>query len=747
MLKLYDCFRKSGLCERWAEIYLVRILFCFFADVTDVFESNLFVNYILQNIDDGKNLAKILKAIFETINKSDSQRLSSIDNRQLNKFPFIKDDLFNERFNVTKFHPDSRAILIECCRIDWSQVSPEIFGEIFQNVTNNIKRRESGVHYTSDENILKLIKPLFLDDLYNEFYRYKKSKSVNRVKLLNEFHDKLSQLKFLDPSCGCGNFLVIAYRELRILETKILREIFDGGKRLNLAKYVKVNTNQFYGIEAAEFPSKIAKIAMRTMDNRMNKLTSEEFNQHFSRAFSDDSIPIYCANALEIDWGIIVTKNELNYIFGNPPFVGARIMNKRQKNELLREFYKIKKCRELDYVTAWFKKSAVFIQGTNIEVAFVSTNSICQGEQASILWKELIEKDGVKINFAHQTFKWNKETKDQNNNAAVHCVIVGFSLIERKTKRLFSYENVCGVANEMRVKHINAYLAAAENVFIESRSIPICDIPRINFGNQPIDGGYLTLTAEERETAIKNEPAVEKFIKRYVGSYEFINNIPRYCLWLADANADELQKIRFITKRLELVKIFRANSSRPETRELSKTPERFAFISHNGNDYIIIPGVSSERREYLPIGFMSGNVVASNACFVTFDSNFYHFAILNSRMHNAWMRYVCGRLEMRYRYSASIVYNNFPFPDKPSGSLLRQVENAAKNILDTRSKFANKTLAELYNPFTTPPELNKAHRELDEIVDQIYNQTFKDDPSRIAFLFERYKELTLQIRN
>ncbi|MDR2762034.1 MAG: N-6 DNA methylase, partial [Planctomycetaceae bacterium] len=625
MLKLYDYLRESGLSQHQAEIYLVRILFCFF---TGVFESNLLTDSVPQDtIGIAKNLASVLDAIFVTINNQDSQSLFSIDNC-LNKFPLVNDDLFNDRFNVTKIHPNLRETIIECFRIDWSKVSPEIFGEIFQNITSNFERRKRGVHYTSEENILKLIKPLFLDELYDEFYCYKNSKS-NRKKLLTEFHDKLSRLKFLDPACGCGNFMVVAYRELRNLEMAVLRELFIDVKSPNFAKYIKTSIDQFYGIEESEFSSKIAKVAMRTIENRMNKLIGKEFNQEISQ-LPDASSSIVCANAFDIDWGIIVTKNELNYIFGNPPFLGARVMNERQKNELSREFCKIKKCRELDYVATWFKKAAVFIQGTNIEVAFVATNSICQGEQVSVLWKELIENDGVKINFAHQTFKWSGKYKDRNHDAAVYCVIVGFGLTERRAKRLFSYENVSGVAKGRRVKCINAYLAAAKNVFIENRASSICEVPRINFGNQPIDGGFLTLTAKERETAIKNEPQAEKFIKRYVGSYEFINNVERYCLWLDDADDNEFRKIKFISRRLELVRKFRASSLRSETRELSKTPERFAFISHDGSDYIIIPAVSSERREYLPIGFMTGDIIASNACFVVLKGTIYHFAILNS---------------------------------------------------------------------------------------------------------------------
>ncbi|MDR2345985.1 MAG: N-6 DNA methylase [Planctomycetaceae bacterium] len=736
MRNLYSRLFESGLCGHWLDVYLLRILFCFFADKVGIFEHNLFVNYIQRKVNSReKNIGLHLNAIFETLNTPESQRCREID-RYLNKFPYIKYSLFDERFEIIEFDSAVNEALTKCCFIDWDKVSPEIFGEIFQSLMNCDERRKHGVHYTSEKNILKLIKPLFMDDLRNEFYRYKKLRSCNRRKLLIEFHNKLPQLKFLDPACGCGNFLVIAYRELRILEIDVLRELLSDGSYSHITDLVKVSVDQFFGIELAEFPSQIAQIAMCLMDNRMNKLVRAEFDQNFSRVLFDKTVSICCANAFEIDWGIIVTKNQLSYIFGNPPFLGSRLMNERQKSELYREFNKIKKCGELDYVTAWFKRAAAFIRGTNIEVAFVATNSICQGEQVAVLWRELIERCRVKINFAHQTFKWDDYG---NENAAVNCVIIGFSLIERDTKRLFWYENVNSCANEKCVKRINAYLAEADDIFIESRPISICDVPKINFGNQPIDGGFLTLTPEERMLAIKDEPEIERFIRRYVGSYEFINNVERYCLWLKDVNEDELKNFKFIVERLELVRNFRLSSPRAETRKLAAEPARFAFISHNDNDYIIIPGVSSERREYLPIGFMSGDIIASNACFVISDCDLYLFAILMSRMHNVWMSYVCGRLEMRYRYSASIVYNNFPFPLEPDLVLRQKIIYTVRNILVIREK-SKKSIAELYDSDTMPIELANLHRKLDKLIDQVYGHIFENDSARITFLFDLYQK-------
>ncbi|MDR1478997.1 MAG: hypothetical protein LBJ00_08645 [Planctomycetaceae bacterium] len=736
MRRLRDMLCESVSDLRLPDVYILRILFCFFAEVSGIFESGLFANYILQNTDsNGKNLALHLNVIFETLNTSHSKRAKIID-RTLNKFPHIGSDLFGERFECVELLAGVREVLIECCFIEWGKVSPEIFGEVFQNMINDNKRRELGVHYTNEENILKLIKPLFLDDLWKEFYRYKKLAPEIRKKRLTEFHDKISRLKFLDPACGCGNFLVICYRELRLIEAGVLRELSAMNPQLNISGQIKVTINQFYGIEVSEFASKIVRIAMYLMGNRMNEYMRQMFGQDFPNISFGDSILIYNGNAFDIDWGDIVAQNELSYILGNPPFLGARLMNAQQKFELSREFCKMNKCRELDYVTAWFKKAAVFIRGTKIEVAFVSTNSICQGEQVAILWRELMEKDGVKINFAHQTFKW---FSGGSSEAAVYCVIVGFGVNERRTKRLFLYENSGNTAKEIYVKYINAYLAAAEDVFISSRVLPICDVPKINFGNQPIDGGFLLLTAEEREQVVSCEPEVGKFIRRYVGGHEFINNIPRYCLWLKDVDTNEFLSYQFIAQRLELVKKFRANSSRRKTRELSAEPSRFAFVSHNDSSYIIIPAVSSEKREYLPIGFMSGNVIASNACLVVPNGTLYLFAILSSRMHNVWMRYVCGRLEMRYRYSASVVYNNFPFPNKPQEKLLKKIEKTAQDILNTREMFADKSIAELYDPLKMPSILSKLHHELDSLIDQTYGSNYNNDSDRIAFLFNLIK--------
>ncbi|MDR2641732.1 MAG: N-6 DNA methylase [Planctomycetaceae bacterium] len=733
--ELRDSLRGSGLCGRVLEVYLVRILFCFFADAGGIFEPDLFVNYILQNTDaDGKNLALQLNIIFETLNTPDYKRYSTIDS-QLNKFPYIANGLFTERFGVTEFCVEVREVLVECCFFDWIKISPSVLGEIFQGMMNGDERRKFGVHYTSDENIMKLISPLFLDGLRSEFYCYKQLRSDVRERLLLEFQDKLSRLKFLDPACGCGNFLVVCYRELRMLEAAVLHEIFAGKSETDISGHIKVNVGQFYGIEASEFPAKIAQIAMLLMDNQMNKLAGKISGQSFKRTILGGFVLISCVNAFEVDWGEIVTKKELNYILGNPPFLGARLMNMQQRTELSREFCNMKKCRELDYVAAWFKKAAVFIRGTDIEVAFVSTNSICQGSQVAVLWRELMEADGVKINFAHRTFKWSGAGE---GDAAVYCVIVGFGVVARGEKRLFLYENVRGEAKEMRVKRINAYLTDAEDVFIESRQFPICDVPKINFGNQPIDGGFLLLTPEERERAIRDEPAVEKFIRRYVGGHEFLNNILRYCLWLEGAELEELEVSFFISQRLELVRNFRAGSLRSETRKLAETPSRFAFVSHNGNSYIIIPGVSSEIREYLPIGFMGGDVIASNACLVMLDGTLYYFAVLMSKMHNVWMRYVCGRLEMRYRYSATVVYNNFPFPDKPTDNLVKKIEEVAQEILDIRARFSNKSIAELYSPLM-PVVLLEAHCKLDMLIDSIYGQNFNNDADRMSFLFELYQ--------
>jgi type I restriction-modification system DNA methylase subunit len=738
MGRLHDRLKEIGYAGHQLEVYLVRILFCLFADDTGIFEHDSFIKYILQRTnEDGSDLALHLQKIFEVLNKPQDKRLKTID-EQLDKFPYVNGGLFEETLEIADFDSGMREAIVECCTLDWGKISPAIFGSMFQSVMNEKERRNLGAHYTSEENILKLIHPLFLDDLWAEFDKYKALKSDVRIARLNEFHEKLARLKFLDPACGCGNFLIITYREIRILELSVIKELLGGERILDVDTYVKVNVNQFYGIEIEEFPSKIAQVAMWLMDHQMNMLVRDMFGEYYVRIPLRASPSIVCANSLRTDWESVVPKNELSYILGNPPFVGARIMSDEQKSDLEYIFDGLKNSGNLDYVTCWYKKAALFIQGTDIEVAFVSTNSICQGEQVPILWPELMNKYGVKINFAHTTFRWSNEARGK---AAVYCVIVGFGLTDRKAKKLYHYADVDGQPAESLVKQISAYLVDAAIVFVDSRKSPICNVPPMLFGNMPNDGGNFLLNEAEYHELINNDNSIGPFIRVFLGAEDFLHNQKRYCFWLKDLSPNSYKKHSVIVQRIEAVRRMREESSREATRMLSKYPMLFGEIRQPETSYILIPRHSSERRRYIPIGFLDKDTIAGDSNIIIPDASLYEFGVITSTMHMAWMRYVCGRLEMRYRYSASIVYNNFPWPN-PSDKQKSDIEEAAQGVLDARAKFPDSSLADLYDPDLMPPDLVKAHAKLDRLVEKAYGKSFSDDAERVAFLFEEYRKLT-----
>jgi hypothetical protein len=522
------------------------------------------------------------------------------------------------------------------------------------------------------------------------------------------------------------------------LELEVLEILLGKDQVLDIHNEIKINVNQFYGIEIEEFPAQIAQVALWLVDHQMNLLVRERFGTYFVRIPLTAAASIHHANALTIDWESVVPKTELSYILGNPPFLGARIMSKEQKAEVNTVFDGMKDNSNLDYVTCWYKKAAKYIQGTEIEVAFVSTNSICQGEQVPILWPELINKHGIKINFAHQTFKWSNEARGK---AAVYCIIVGFSLFDRKIKDLFQYTTVTSSPNKITVKRINPYLIDAPTVFIEARSNPLCKVPVMSLGNQPIDGGNYLFTEEEKIEFLKKEPQAKKWFRPWIGSHEFINRYNRYFLFLRDCNPKELRSMPEVMKRIEAVKQFRLESKRPVTRELAEYPRDFAFSNISEGTFIVVPEVSSERRKYIPIGFLLPDILASNLVKIIPNATIYHFAVLTSNMHMAWTRYVCGRLKSDYRYSNTLVYNNFPWPD-PTDKQKAEIEKAAQEILDTREKFPNSSLADLYDPVAMPPALSKAHQKLDKAVESAYGRTFTDDSQRVAFLFELYQKLS-----
>ena len=741
MGELHDTLKAIGYTGHHLELYLVRLLFCLFADDTDIFEHDHFIKYILQRTNvDGSDLAMHIQKIFEVLNTPADRRLKTLD-EQLSLFPYVNGGLFKETLPIADFTSAMREKLIQCCNLDWSKISPAIFGAMFQSVMNPDERHSLGAHYTSEENILKLIHPLFLDELWKEFDEYKKQVSGARIKNLNSFHTKIASLKFLDPACGCGNFLVLAYRELRLLELAIVEELENSGQQiLDIDNFLRVTVNQFYGIEIEEFPAQIAQTALWLMDHQMNRLVSSRLGRYFIRIPIAASAKIIQGNALSLDWEQVVPKKELSYILGNPPFLGARVMSKEQSAEIACLFNGVKNAGNLDYVTGWYKKAADYIKDTTIRCAFVSTNSICQGQQVPILWP-LLFSQGIHIDFAHQTFKWSNEAR---GNAAVYCIIVGFSLNKDSDKKLFLYEDIKGVPKEVPAKQINAYLMDAQNVFIDSRSKTIEERTKpLLFGSMPNDGGHLIIELNEYEDFVKQEPESQKYIKTFIGAEEFINNKKRYCLWLVNAEPKHLKQCPHILERIQKVREHRESSSREATRKLAQTPSLFGEIRQpeTGN-YLLIPSATSSERKYIPMGFLPSSVIASNLVLLVPNATLYEFGVLTSQMHMAWMRTVCGRLGNGYRYSAQIVYNNFPWPEA-SETQKEGIAQKAQAVLDARSQFPDSSLADLYDPDTMPPVLTKAHAALDAAVDKLYRKTaFPDDAARVAFLFELYGKKT-----
>lgn len=741
MAKLHDALKAAGYTGHPLEVLLVRLVFCMFADDSGIWNQDQFINLIKNRTnEDGSDLGMWLPRLFQVLNTSAEKRASTLD-KELASFPYINGGMFAEQLPFPDFDSKMRSILLDCCSLNWSMISPAIFGSMFQGVMDAEERRNLGAHYTSEENIMKLIHPLFLDELWDEFETDCTFKGDTKEAKLKALHEKIASLKFLDPACGCGNFLVITYRELRILELELLKELNGKSRALDISNEIKLNVDQFYGIELEEFPCRIAQTAMWLMDHLMNRKASEVLGEYFVRIPLHASAHIVNANSLTTDWESVVPKSELSYILGNPPFVGARIMSETQKAELMEIFQDTPNNGNLDYVTCWYKKAANYIQGTAIECAFVSTNSICQGEQVAILWKPLMEQQGIKINFAHQTFKWSNEAKGK---AAVYCIIVGFSLHDRSKKQLFTYETVTSAPQPHEVKKINGYLIDAETIFIESRTMPLCDVPEIGIGNKPIDDGNYLFTEEEKNAFVKSEPLSEKYFHKWLGSDEFINRYYRWCLYLGKCPPNELKQMPEVLKRIEAVKKFRLESKSEGTRKIAATPTRFHVENIPDSTYVLIPEVSSEKRNYIPMGFITPDILSSNLVKIIPDATLYHFGILTSGMHMAWMRYVCGRLEMRYRYSKDIVYNNFPWP-APTDKQKADIEAAAQSVLDARANYPDSSLADLYDPDTMPADLLKAHQKLDRLVEKAYGKSFDSDAARVSFLFQKYQELTMPL--
>ena len=788
LLKQYDDNSPEAL--RWLNILCVRIVFCLYAEDAGVFGHDQFHDFLVTY--EAKDLRRALRDLFEVLNTPTDKRSKYLQ-EELKAFPYTNGGLFVEEIEIPQFTEELKQTLLENASLDfdWSEISPTIFGAVFESTLNPETRRSGGMHYTSIENIHKVIDPLFLNDLRRELDEILEEKvEKQRIKRLDAYQEKLASLTFLDPACGSGNFLTETYLSLRRLENEVIRERYHGQSFLGFEEVnpIKVSIQQFYGIEINDFAVTVATTALWISEAQMlretEKITRRDIDFLPLKSYSN----IREGNALRMDWNFIPYKDGLpsplpikslpssrtvpeykpvekerieirpnvheityeeapkeeglimmyDYIIGNPPFVGARQMNSEQKEDVIHIFgEKWKNVGNLDYVCCWYMKG---FQSTRIghpRIAFVSTNSICQGEQVANLWQPLMEK-GLRIDFAHRTFRWDSEA---SLKAHVHCVIVGFSHKDEKPKELLIYDN----DKKTKAGHINAYLMDAPDVFIGSKSSPLCDVPWVGIGNLPIDGGNYLFTKEQMDEFVKIEPKSANYFKPWYGSEEFIHRKPRYCLWLGDCTPAELRQMPHCLKRIEAVKELRLASNRAGTRKLADRPTHFSTENMPDTNYIIVPKVSSEKRRYVPMGFMSPNVLASDLVFVIPDATLYHFGILESNVHMAWMRAVCGRLEMRYRYSKDVVYNNFPWPT-PTEEQKAKIEQTAQAILDARALYPDSSLADLYDELTMPVELRKAHQNNDRAVMQAYGFPVKStftESQCVAELFKLYQEIYL----
>ncbi len=757
MGKLHDRLRESGYEGHTLEVLLVRLLFCLFAEDTTLFEPRGSFRDFIENCttEDGSDLGPQLSHLFQVLNTLEEKRQRNLD-EMLAAFPYVNGRLFEETLSIATCDRTMREMLLDCCALDWGRISPAIFGALFQCVMDeegSARRRNLGAHYTSEENILKLIKPLFLDDLYTEFADSKRSKNK-----LFELHKKISRMKFLDPACGCGNFLVIAYRELRLLELKILRAARElGPTQLDVFQMINVNVDQFYGIEIEEFPAQIAQVALWLTDHQMNMLVSEEFGQYFRRLPLKHAAAIHCDNALRIDWNDVISVYDVDYILGNPPFVGHQWRNSQQMADMETVWGNEGRFGRLDYVTAWYLKSVKYVKGVDriaslldnlpdmpkppserVKMAFVSTNSISQGEQVGILWSELLRL-GARIHFAHRTFRWSNEARGQ---AAVHCVIIGFALHDTDLKTIYDYPDINGEPHARKANNINPYLVDAPDMLLPSRTDPMPGIPQMKKGSQPTDGGFLILDEDEKKDLLKKEPGAKKWLHQYMGGEELMQGTTRWCLWLKHISPAELKALSLVRERVAGVRAARIESPTKSVREFAEYPTLFTQDRQPNKPYLAVPEVSSENRRYIPIAFLSPSIVASNKLQIVVGAMLYHFGVLSSTMHMAWVRTVAGRLKSDYSYSPA-VYNNFPWPTDPTDKQKATIEEAAQAVLDARAAHPDASLADLYDPVAMPPDLRKAHQALDKAVDAAYGKkSFASDAERVSFLFELYHKYT-----
>jgi hypothetical protein len=741
--RLHDALAAGGCSGRPLERFLVRILFCLFGEDTGIFDPESFRRYLLdRTAGDGSDLGAHLARLFDILSTPPEVRQPNLD-QTLAAFPWVDGDLFAADPGLAGFNRDTRSALLACTLFDWSRISPAIFGSLFQAGMEKKERRQIGAHYTTERDILKVIRPLFLDDLRAEFERAKRSGPE-----LERFHQRIAQLRFLDPACGCGNFLVAAYRELRLLEIEILKLLYGAAQpNRNVQELSLVGVDAFYGIEIREWPARIAEVAMWLMDRQMNNRLSQGFGQYPARLPLPKPPTVRCGNALRLDWKEILPPDRCSYILGNPPFVGKKEQTDEQKADLGMLFAGVKGSGVLDYVCGWLAKAGDFIQGTQVRVAFVSTNSITQGEQVGILWTYLFDRFQLSIRFAHRTFAWESEARGR---AHVHVVIIGFAAFAAAERMLFEYVDPKGEPVAVAARNLNPYLADAPNTLLLKRGRQLGAGPEISYGSMANDRrmkdkglGNLILDAGGRASLLEEDPALGAYIRPYVGSAEFLNGTERWCLWLVDASPAVIRASSRVRERVDAVRQARLESGRAGTRKLAAVPHLFGEIRQPKSTYLLVPKVSSETRPYLPVGFLSPEVIANGSALIIPGATLYHFGVLSSGVHMAWMRYTCGRMKSDYQYSIQIVYNNFPWPVQPEANRCAAVETAAQAVLDARELFPGSALGELYDPLAMPPALAKAHAALDRAVDLCYRtQPFEDDRQRVRYLFALHEELT-----
>ena len=729
LLKQYDDNSPEAL--RWLNILCVRIVFCLYAEDAGIFTRDQFHDYLVGY--EAKDMRNALIRLFEVLNTLEEKRSRYLMD-DLKAFPYTNGGLFAEPIEIPQFTDELRETLLQNASLDfdWSEISPTIFGAVFESTLNPETRRAGGMHYTSIENIHKVIDPLFLNDLRKEYETILEEKvERQRVKRLDALQDKISGLSFFDPACGSGNFLTETYLSLRRLENELIRERYHGQVMMGaFVNPIKVNIGQFYGIEINDFAVTVATTALWISEAQMLSETERIIHQDIDFLPLKSYHNIIEGNALQVDWGTLVHPD---YIIGNPPFVGKSFQTEEQKSDMKLVFDGVKNYGNLDYVASWYKKCADLMEGTRCKAALVSTNSVCQGIAVPPLWNHLLTR-GIKINFAYPSFKWKSES---NDGAAVHCVIVGFSYTDAEEKLLFNEGKA-----PVRVSNINPYLLDAPSVIIDDRHDPICDVPKSAVGSFPTDGGNLVIQADELEDFIAREPSAKKYIRPFIGPLEFINSKKRYCLWLKDCPPQELRAMPLVKARVAAVRDFRLASKKQQTQRRADIPHLFAEDRQPDSNYILFPRTSSERRRYLPIGFLSAEVIAGDTIILP-DATLYHFGVLTSNVHNAWMRVVCGRMKSDYRYSSTLVYNNLPWPE-PTEAQRMKIEQTAQAILDARALYPESSLADLYDEVTMPPVLRKAHQENDRAVMEAYGWKASSqftESKCVAELFKLYQAM------